>query len=275
VNKLKKIKRIGCSAGMAFLLFFMVSQPVKTYASILDTTLFRIKVLQDTVYAGDTVDVDFYLGDEGLLGIQNILNQFEMEVATDTSLILQDQIQFKLDTASLAAFFNTLFSNLNITQTIDPVLGILNVKAKSNKLGSGNARVGRGQYIVQDNVAGRYMHYNFTKAISKGLLGFINPVKTIVDSVYIGDKVISAVIKPPTNNSIKIFPNPVGNYIDLEGEPVLQFTLCDMEGAVIRSEVYSDPTTRQHIDMSDVPAGIYVIFLQTQQNWTSYKMVKY
>ncbi len=78
----------------------LVSFSTRTYAGLLsDTTVFRIKVLQDTVYAGDTIDVEFYIGtgNGSLLNNLNLLTDFEMEIATDTSLILQDRTLFNFD----------------------------------------------------------------------------------------------------------------------------------------------------------------------------------
>lgn len=246
-----------------FLLLGGISTPSRAGA-LVDTTLFRIQVLQDTVYPGDTVDVDIFLGGEGLLGILNILEEFELEVATDTALIVQDQISFRLDSSSLSTFFGSLFSNLTITELIDPVLGTLNVKAKSPTLSNGNARVGRGKYIVQDNAAGRqYMKFNFNKAISKSLLGILNPVKIQLDSVYIAERVVSG-LKPVSGAGLNVYPNPAGVYLTLDGLPQMHYiyNIYDGGGALIRSGEIPNSAAPIQIETLGLPPGPYLLILQ-------------
>ena len=273
----------------SLILLCMVSFSTNTYAAQ-DTTVFRIKVLQDSVYAGDTVDVEFYIGTGSAnINILNILNQFEIEVATDTSLIQQARTTFAFDYNSLASFFGTTISNITATSTLDPILGRLNMKASSARTGRGDARVGKGKYIVQDNVAGRQnMKYSFTKSISKRLLGLLNlsnPVKVVTDSVLIlGQRKIIRKPKPyasanlriapvDADNEVKIYPNPTTDYLQIEGQNISQYKLIAIDGTTISSDV-NPADGFINIDMSKLNAGMYLLMLRTEENWNGHKIIK-
>ena len=269
------LKTKGIKLSAILLFFFTLSFSSSAYAGI-DTTLFRINVVQDSVHVGDTVDVDFFIGGGGILGLLNILKSFEIEVATDTSLMVEDNIKFKLDSTSLESFFGVLISSITTITTIDPILGKLNIKTNSNSTGNGNARVGRGKYIVQDNVAGRqYMHYDFTKAISKDLLGFNNPVKTVIDSVLIIGRDIGTptAIKTTKNNKIKLSPNPVRDFINVEGEKVQRYKVLDINGNEALPENKSALDNIQ-LNLNKLNNGTYILMLQIDNSWNSYKVVK-
>ncbi len=292
------MRKLTTTSPSYWLVFFFVSAicivgfPSTSYASLTDTTTFRIKVLQDSVYAGDTVDVEFYIGNGSgtLLNNLNLLNEFEMEVATDTALILQDRTQIAFDQASLARFFNTSFSNIASSITLDPVSGKSDMKAKSAKNGKGEARVAKGRYIVQDNAAGRQqMRYNFTKSVSKSLLQ-INPVKLVTDSVLIlgrrSQKEGTPIIKRPEyatyrtasknsdwNNEIKVYPNPTLDYIQIEGTQINQYKLMSIEGSTILSEIKPSSETLQ-LNMHSLNPGMYILMLRVDEDWNSYKIIK-
>lgn len=257
------------------LVFWSYNYSTEAYAG-LDTTVFRINVVQDSVYAGDTVDVDFFIGG-GLLGFLNVLKSFEIEVVTDTSLIIEDNIQFRLDSTSLESFFGVLISSITTIVTLDPVLGALNVKANAPTLGNGNARIGRGRYIVQDNVAGRqYMRYDYTKSISRDLLGFLNPVKTIVDSVLIigRDTHIPTTVKQQSDKSIKISPNPIRDYIQIDGEQILQYKIISVTGKEIITSPWNVNSKNLQLNLNQLDNGIYLLMLRTKDNWISHRIIK-
>lgn len=272
----------------SLVLFCMVSFSSYTFAAP-DTTVFRIKVLQDSVYAGDTIDVDFYIGGASGLNLLNLLNKFEIEIATDTSLIHQERTQFTFDYASLSAFFRTTISGITTLATLDPILGNLNIQAGSGRAGSGDAHIGRGKYIVQDNVAGRQsMEYSFTKAISMKLLGILtinNPVKVIKDSVIVLPK--KPIIKKPrfiqyevsrkgtfdSTNEIKIFPNPSSDYIYINALSAHQYKLMSIDGNTIFSD--SELSNGNHtIDIRDYKPGMYILMIEHDETWSSFKIIK-
>ncbi|MFN8295729.1 MAG: T9SS type A sorting domain-containing protein [Chitinophagales bacterium] len=255
-----------------------------------DTTYFRIRVLQDSVYAGDTIDVEFYISSKAPgLSVLNLVKQFEMEIAADTSLLQQDKTQFAFDYASLATFFGTTLSNITAISALDPILGELNLKTSSSKSGGGDARVGQGQYIVQDNVAGRQsMNYNYTKASSKNLLGLPTPVKTITDSVLIlGRRTSSGTQKsanpvsinndikifPSLSNDVKIYPNPATGYVRVDKQDIMEIRLIGLDGVSIAPEIKLAPESIQ-LNMSDLRPGVYLLMLQTTEGWNSYKIIK-
>ncbi len=273
MKTIKKIKKFCINIASPLLLFFMMCISSNSYA-ILDSTIFRIKVVQDSVYAGDTVDVDFFIGDANILSILNILNEFEIEIATDTSLIKKDQITFKLDTASLTTFFGTTISNITSIINIDPVLGKLNVKTNSNSTSKGNSRIGSGKYIVQDNAAGRqYMRFDYTKANSKGLLGLINPVRTIIDSVLIINKPsIPTAIIDKRNNKLKVYPNPALDFIQIEGGKISQYQLVSVNGSIILSVM--NTTEFIQLNLSEYSTGLYILKVLSDNNWNYYKIIK-
>ncbi len=278
MKTLKEIQTSCIKIVSPLLLFCMVSISSNSYA-LIDSTVFRVKVVQDSVYVGDTVDVDFFIGDGGLINTLNILNQFEMEVATDTSLIEQDKIEFKLDTASLTAFFGTTISNILSVTTIDAVTGKLNVKSNSNRTSNGgDARVGRGRYIVQDNAAGRqYMRFDYTKANSKDALGIANPVRTNRDSVLIigrNNQIPTAIItRNNKNNNPKIYPNPAVDFIQIEGEKMSQYQLLSVDGNTILS-VADIKTESIRLGLNEFNAGLYILKVLSNDSWSQYKIIK-
>ena len=263
--------------ALLIILFLMMSISSSSYAGI-DTTLFRINAIQDSVYVGDTVDLDIYIGDPKFLFVLNTMKEFKLEIATDSSLIIQDDVQFEWDILSLTNFFSTTFSNLITIANVDPLLGklLMNCRTNTINLGQGNARAGRSKYIVQDNVAGRQMMpFRFDTAISKDLLGFNNPVKLIVDSVLIIGKKdqIPTVIKNSKNTSIRISPNPVVDFVHIDGAKIQQYKLMSIVGNEIISESKSSSENLQ-LDVRGLHSGTYILMMQTDGIWNNYKIVK-
>lgn len=276
-------------ASLLLLLLLGSAKPASAYS---DTTVFRIRVLQDTVYAGQPIDVEFYVEKErnGITIpsiLQSLLGQFEMEVVTDTSRIAQHRTRFEFDQPSLAAFFNTLFPVLQTSSALDPVLGALNMKVKSNKGGSGAARVGKGQYIVQDNAAGRQqMQFSFSKAVARGLLGINFPVKVITDSVFvIGEPtpIVKQPVKPKYTtpwlsreaapDAVRLYPNPVIAELQLQGPADAEFRLMSLQGQEMTRGLLPESGVLT-LDLAAYDAGWYVILFRKENTWESYKIVK-
>lgn len=78
-------------------------------------------------------------------------------------------------------------------------------------------------------------------------------------------------------NTIKIFPNPVKNNLNLEGLPVncsCKFVLLNSEGKLIYSENIKGKT-RINFDVSNIDSGVYLYqILDNQQRIQSGKLIK-
>jgi hypothetical protein len=269
-NQIKEGKMSKTLLVLLLALFCMVSE---SYAAA-DTTLFRIKSLQDTVDAGDTVDVDLFIGDDNQLA--DSIKEFELEIEYDLDICDKNNISFELDNASLAAFFGTSFTDVTNINTLD---GHVNIKVDCIAIGSGTARIGRIKYIVQDNVAGRQLlKFDFFKLSAKrqqGGGGNDKPVKFLKDSVLVikGYR-ITAVKNYKNGEKLKIYPNPFADYLQIEGEDVQEFQLIAPDGRVISAANNENPLSGMKINMTNLNAGSYIMLLKVKNEWQSYHVLK-
>ncbi|MCC6583270.1 MAG: T9SS type A sorting domain-containing protein [Chitinophagales bacterium] len=252
-------------------LFCIVSE---SYATA-DTTLFRIKSLQDTVDAGDTVDVDLFIGDDSHLA--DSIKEFELEIEYDLDICDKNNITFDLDNPSLTAFFGTSFTDVTNINTLD---GHVNIKVDCNTIGSGTARIGRIKYIVQDNLNGRQLlKFDFFKLSAKRLNGGgggnDKPVKFLKDSVLVikGYR-ITAVKNYKNGERVKIYPNPFADYLQIEGEDVQEYQLIAPDGRMISAANNDSPLAGMKINMTNLSAGSYMMLLKVKNEWQSYHVLK-
>ena len=268
-TQIPSISKRLASIGLFLVLWGLHGQ---VFASA-DSAQFRLSALQDIVDAGDTVDLDIFIG--GPDDPVNIVKEFEIEIESDSDLIDKSNIQFTFDTASLNAYFGTVFTS---SSSVDG-MGRLNIKSSCGVSGTTTARIGRVRFIVQDNVAGRQLlRFNFIKVSAKRVTAATaggNPYKTQTDSVWIvrGYHQTPTAIKTDKKSNIRIYPNPVTDYMQVEGAMISQYELLKFNGAKIMSDT-NVMTGSLRLDLSDQETGMYILLLQTGNEWTSYKVIK-
>jgi hypothetical protein len=253
--------------------FILLGLCKNTYAA--DSTFFRLKSLQDTVDANDTVDVDLFIGDIDNPAID--IKEFELEIEYDLDICDKNKINFKLDTASLTAFFGTPFSDIS---TIDNLSGRINIKVNCDAKGNGVARIGKIKYIIQDNLASRQLlKFDFFKISAKRLNGGggDKPVKMETDSVWVIKgfrNQVTTAIRTNTKANVQIFPNPVSDYIQINGNNIEQYRLINILGQTEIAAINTSKAPTLSLDVSSVATGEYILLIYTENNWNSYKIIK-
>lgn len=253
--------------------FILFSLCKNTFAA--DSTFFRLKSLQDTVDANDTVEVDLFIGDTNNPAID--IKEFELEIEYDLDICDKNKIDFKLDTTSLTAFFGTVFSDIS---TIDNITGHVNIKVNCDAKGNGVARIGTIKYIIQDNLASRQLlNFDFFKLSAKRLNsgGDSKPVKMQSDSVWVikGFKhQVTTAIKTNTKVNVQIFPNPADNYLQISGNNIEQYKLINMLGKTETTGANTNKASTLSIDISSISTGEYILMIFAENNWHSYKFIK-
>ncbi|HUM52008.1 MAG TPA: T9SS type A sorting domain-containing protein [Chitinophagales bacterium] len=253
--------------------FILLGLCKNTFAA--DSTFFRLKSLQDTVDANDTVDVDLFIGDINNPAID--IKEFELEIEYDLDICDKNKIDFKLDTASLTAFFGTPFSDIS---TIDNMTGRVNIKVNCDAKGNGVARIGTIKYIIQDNLASRQLlKFDFFKLSSKRLNGGGDnkPVKMEKDSVWVIKgfrNQVTTAIRTNTKANVQIFPNPASNYLQISGKNIEQYKLINMLGKTEVAAVNTNKASNISVDISTISTGEYILMIYDENNWNSYKIIK-
>ena len=100
---------------------------------------------------------------------------------------------------------------------------------------------------------------------------------TAEDKETIKDYTLTVIVdfKPPAiselNKSVKLFPNPVTDYLYIESEfPIEHITIYDLTGKMVKQ--IRQATTG--IDMSDLATGFYLMKITTEQGEAVHKFVK-
>lgn len=250
---------------------FVLFQWMGLHSHAADTTYFKVNAVQDSVYAGDTIDLDIFIGDNThqLLSIK----QIDIEVSYNPDLCDKTKTAFTSDPVSLSTFFSGLL--YTVTSVVD-VLGHLKIHLNSLTGGSGYAKAGRTKYIVQDNVAGRQMlHYDFFQVTVKDLLGNPLPVKMYSDSVLVNPAFqVPTSVEVSTDENIKIYPNPALDVVRVQGMAIQQYRLIDIKGDYILSSVFDVPPTTLEIKSAEWNPGSYLLQIQSGGEWHSYKLLK-
>lgn len=273
MGNFNQIKEGKMSKAILVLLLALSCMVSESYAAA-DSTLFRIKSLQDTVDAGDTVDVDVFIGDDNHLA--DSIKEFELEIEYDLDICDKNNITFDLDNPSLTAFFGASFTDVTNINTLD---GHVNIKVNCNTIGSGTARIGRIKYIVQDNLNGRQLlRFDFFKLSAKRLNGGggnDKPVKFLKDSVLVikGYR-ITAVKNYKNGERVKIYPNPFADYLQIGGEDVQEYQLIAPDGRMISAANNENPSSGMKINMTNLNAGTYLLLIRVNNEWQSYHVLK-
>ena len=78
------------------------------------------------------------------------------------------------------------------------------------------------------------------------------------------------------NTSIRLYPNPVSNHLIIENEELIieNVDIYNMVGQLIQSEIVN-LKSKIKIDISNLPAGVYLVKIKTKTGILTQKIVKY
>ncbi|WP_397299250.1 T9SS type A sorting domain-containing protein [Nonlabens ulvanivorans] len=100
-----------------------------------------------------------------------------------------------------------------------------------------------------DNTAEIYFDFNF-------------PIITNTETVTV---MSTASIGATTDSSIKLFPNPASNFINLTAANRLESaTIMDINGRMLSQTNFTGNTTKQRISLENLSAGIYFVTIQSE-----------
>ena len=86
--------------------------------------------------------------------------------------------------------------------------------------------------------------------------------------VYIGP---DASIAENNQSEISIYPNPTTSILNIATQQnILQITIQTIDGKIVKSMTY----TKNNIDVSDLPNGIYLIEIKTNTSTATLKFIK-
>jgi hypothetical protein len=121
---------------------------------------------------------------------------------------------------------------------------------------------------------------NYYGVVASGNTGMGGGHVTITDSttVYTGDTTSTGIKNTSGEINFRIIPNPSTDYVHIYFEPVsannVKGELYDAEGQLLRTYPYLQPSIAYSIDLSDYPAGTYMLRLESGNESTVQKIVK-
>lgn len=132
----------------------------------------------------------------------------------------------------------------------DYMVNVLGIQPGTNQIYTANCMSSNGMYVAGygvDNSTFSYFAYR---------LNLLSP---------------SGINEESANNQVKIYPNPATNFISIENQKKADLSIRNMNGKVIdRFEI-----TRNYVlDISKYTAGIYTLFIQSENLFEVKKVVK-
>jgi len=83
---------------------------------------------------------------------------------------------------------------------------------------------------------------------------------------------VTSINENDLNAGIKVYPNPASNFVNITSETgITNIKIINYTGQVVYQQNVSDNNVK--ISTSDLPAGIYVLQMETQKGWASQKLV--
>lgn len=100
----------------------------------------------------------------------------------------------------------------------------------------------------------------------------LSPYATLLKTAAASAKITNATEIAGAANDIKIYPNPVkaGENLVISSVEEGVYTLFSTEGKVVKTDKF---TARTGIDTSSLPAGIYIVKIETKSTVKSYKII--
>lgn len=124
-----------------------------------------------------------------------------------------------------------------------------------------------------------YSNAPYVSPVFDGHANIVSNIANVSNSVAINKFSITVVevpnpslgIEDNASETIKIYPNPVSNYLSIDSKKnILSVELFDIKGAILKNRLING----QSIDMTDLSSGIYVIKVETIEGVTIKKIIK-
>jgi len=64
--------------------------------------------------------------------------------------------------------------------------------------------------------------------------------------------------RPASESPLKIYPVPAANRIRVEAPDIREVTIMNMNGQIVNT-IFSDGSSQVELEVSDLPAGVYLI----------------
>ncbi|MBI3521461.1 MAG: VCBS repeat-containing protein [Bacteroidetes bacterium] len=214
---------------------------------------------QPSVLKGHWGSASVFLGDQSN-PVSNI-NGIAYTVYFGNSILAQDSIYIEY---SHSSFMNLTGGNLNF-QKSDFVNGnIYTATTHTNNINAnGYGKIATLHYKIRDDLStDEQLYVLLTNVYASSNLGIITPLSggwTLIDALGASVGVKSLV----NGSSIRIFPNPANNYINIQSSQSLgKIEVCSVTGEMLFSEM---PTSLNcKLDLTNLSNGIY--FMNVYQN---------
>jgi len=231
---------------------------------------FRIDISQDTIYSGNMLHADIYLGDSAI-AIADSVYGVAMSLRYDASLVKTDsflQVDFNnswIGTEQLDML--TLVKRFDTTGKLD--IGMVRLDQQNQ---SGAGKLASLSMVMQDDITGkRSIFENF--AFQVDMLKIISFDETdvsthiITDTVVIYQQQTTAAGHIQANNGIALYPNPAAGLVLIAspGVPFHGFTVYNALGRAIRSVECADGE-RFLLEVQQFPDGMYFIRTHDRAN---------
>ncbi len=247
-----------------------------TNATASDPDLY-LELANDTANTSDTLKILIKLGSLSV----PVNNVYGLAFSINYNNKLIDSVSTKVDFSNSWIGNKTnalsLSKNFHSKGRID-----LAFTRKDQQNVSGYGSIGELDVIVEDNIAGKDMIYkmlNFT--LSEVSLISNNeteiPVNLVNDSIII-QGVVTGIVEETIQDKVKLYPNPTNNFLTLElpSMEVYEISIFNSIGLLVYSSKHFSQTTKQNIDLNQLPAGVYMLEVKNKNGEKALKkLVKF
>ncbi len=232
-------------------------------------------ILPDSADVGDTISAAIVLGDANV-GANNIYG-YAFRLVYDQSLI--DSSTFWID------FGNSWIGNssnaLDISVNHAPITTCDAAQVRTNHTSvSGMGEIARAHFVIIDNIDGKrqmldsaMLNIFFTDVRIIGLNGEMIQVDVQQDSMLVYDRTTETPI-PSEDAAIQISPNPAHDRLTIE---VNELEINTVEFISVQGQLLLHQSgfgsNRLDIDMSEFARGLYFVRIETQNGWTTRRLV--
>ncbi|MEM6346924.1 MAG: T9SS type A sorting domain-containing protein [Bacteroidota bacterium] len=232
---------------------------------------------EDTIFAGDTATLLINLGQDTMPA--NNIYGLAFSISYDSSLVDPTSFQVDYDQSwlgSLGSNMLKLEKNFPDNEQLDMALTRLDQQNQS-----GFGEIARIRLIMVDDLTAK-ADLAEALAMDIGNIYAISADGSTVDLVGQGDSTIvfqedttsSTAIQPDWYQQIQLYPNPTADdiQISLDGLTAQSLALYDLEGRLLKT---TDVAFRQQkLSLTNLPAGVYTLRLQTDKGWYQERIMK-
>ncbi len=225
-------------------------------------------VLEDTVLNGDTLNVQFVLGDS----TYPALNVYGLAFTLSYDHIVVDT------TKTQVAFGNSWLGNSSDEISISKDFGgsgqLECAVTRINHTGSsGSGVIGTASFVITtDNINGKNYSYHLSEFYINNVVmldnaGNVLPVSAAHDSTWVGFLPTSITGLSPADYGITLFPNPANGQVTISSQTDMkQVKITDVLGSNVPFNLVrplSDGARLKTFDVSLLSSGIYVVEIST------------